>query len=105
MDRHFWRITGHAGMDQIFERILPADTLSDGGIRLLLQCLMARELDINQLIDGLNQTGSDGRGPLEVIRTCGIPPEYRLVEAHIMFEAAIVSERQPDIDRTPGLAA
>jgi hypothetical protein len=93
MERHFWRITGHVGMDQIFERIVPVDSLSDAAVCLLLQCLLAREVDINALIDGLRQPGAEGAGPLDVRMEPGPPVQYRLAEADVVFEASVMTER------------
>ncbi|TCM53578.1 hypothetical protein C8J36_10625 [Rhizobium sp. PP-F2F-G48] len=107
MERHFWRITGHSGMDQIFERIVPVDSLSDAAVCLLLQCLVAREVDINALIDGLGQPGTAGAGPLDVRREPGPPVHYRLAEADVVFEASVMAERPASFAdaRNAGLAA
>jgi hypothetical protein len=93
MDRQLWRITGHAGMDQIFERIVPVDSLPEPAVRLLLQCLLAREVDINHLIDGLGITGPHGQGPYAVTMDPGPPLQYRLDGAPFTFEATVMTER------------
>ncbi|PYE41945.1 hypothetical protein DFI02_10874 [Rhizobium sp. PP-F2F-G20b] len=107
MDRHFWRITGHAGMDQIFERIVPVDSLSDAAVCLLLQCLLAREVDINQLIDGFGLADTHGAGPLDVRMEPGPPLQYRLAGADVVFEASVMTERPPQFRSSygSGLAA
>lgn len=93
MGRQLWRITGHAGMDQIFERIVPVDSLPEPAVRLLLQCLLAREVDINHLIDALGLTGP--QGAYAVTMDPGPPLQYRLDGAPFMFEATVMTERPP----------
>ena len=103
MNRRYWRITGHAGLDQIFEKILPEDMLADQEVEQLLQCLLARELDVDSLIAHFGRQSRHAL-PLVSRREGTILPTYVATGGGIAFEAHVMLEADPALPVYPDFA-
>ncbi|MFP5077259.1 hypothetical protein ACLE20_08110 [Rhizobium sp. YIM 134829] len=103
MNRRYWRITGHSGLDQIFEKILPTDMLADQEVEALLQCLLARELDVDALIERLGRQ-SRSAVPLVERQEGSMMPSYSAAGGGIAFEARVMMEVDPAFPIYPDFA-
>ena len=69
-----WVIRGYDGLEQVFEMNEPSSNLTDGGITLLLQCLVARNLDDHELLAACRRGKVKGYSDfLKVTRSGGGP--------------------------------
>ena len=48
--KRFWKIEGYDGTDRTFEKLVPANSLTDRGVIALLQRLSARHLDEDEVV-------------------------------------------------------
>ncbi len=96
MNKRYWRITGHCGLDQIFEKILPTDMLADQEVAALLQCLLARELDVDSLIEQLSRQRRSIL-PLVERQEGSMTPIYSAASGGIAFEAYVMMEADPAV--------
>lgn len=100
MNKRYWRITGHCGLDQIFEKILPTDMLADKEVAALLQCLLARELDVDSLIEQLSRQRRSIL-PLVERQEGSMTPIYSAASGGIAFEAYVMMEADPAVPVFP----
>ncbi len=48
--KRYWKIVGYYGADKTFEKVIPEDSLSEGEIVVILQRLLARYLDEDEVV-------------------------------------------------------
>lgn len=96
--KRYWKIAGYDGEKQTFEKILPAGSLSESQVILLLQRLAAKHLDDEEIVSASLRSKAPGyRSLLEPQRGRGGRRPTISVEAGRTYVAAVfAADELPD---------